>query len=1114
MATITCCMIVKNEEEILEKCIEHVKNIVDNFVIVDTGSTDKTKEIIKKYGTVYELPFEDFVTTKNKALEFVTGDYVLWMDADEILYEGADLLKIHADESQYDAVFSRITEGPEDYSIIGMQYDRVRMWKNGTFKFAGPGVHEVAVGEGKTIKDIRVSVRHEHLKSDKAVTGRERFEKYITLLKNSIEQENELYRAWFYLGRTYKDLGNFTEAIDAYIQYLNLPDLTFRDEIWQAHYDISQCYKVLGEYEKASSWAIKAITVDNRRSEAFCLIGDLHFQRQEYDKAIICYQQAIHDIPNDVILFLSPTFYSHYPKDQLILCHYYSGEFDDADYVCKYLINETNGREDRIINNLWWITKKVKATIFMTLGYTPEPVYGGMINDVGVGGVETTYLELSEELARTGKNVFLFCNTSEAHIYKGVYYVPWEQINEYYKLDPDVIITSRWFDPFYEDTKAKKIIWFQDAFFGVPDDKPDLFSKADKVICSSEWHKNYICERLGRSISPNKLQVIPLGIRKDLFVQGINKDPNKMIYSSNPDRGLEQLIDMWDRITEKYPNINLTVTYGWEGLKTWSGDSSWHNSIKQLQEKCFKKAEECGNIRFTGRVTKKELAKELLSSSIMLYPNNFNETFCCHPDNLIFTNSGFKKITEVTMNDKLLTHCNRFRNINKILSRNFDGDLIGVELKNSKGDIPYFTPEHPVLCMKKEEVKKIKGVKYFGYSPTHLEIEPKWRSIKEIEEDDFIAYSFPENNNNYKHEKYYFINDLVKVNRNYKVCEDGRIRAHNRKDQFGCPEYVKIDEGFARFLGLYFAEGSYSQSRITISLHAKEQEYNDFITDYVDKKLGFNYKVTVSGNQRRIDISNYIFGRWLVSKIGHSAAYKNIPDFMYKQPKKIKEAFIKGIFEGDAHFYSNGIIMTLATKIGIMNLKMLMNQIGYFPTFSKVNTVRAKGLNNSYYNLLLSKSQCEILFNDERNTQLNKNYFEHNGKIYYKVSKLLIQKYTGRVYNFEVEEDNSYVSGFLTVHNCLTSLETQAAGTPMITTNMGALSTVVNNKCNYLIDGSPRTEAYQNIFINCLSDLMDNPDKLKTFSDENRRTVLESPCDWEDINKLWIKVIYSLLKEE
>ena len=78
-------MIVKNEAAILRETLERVRPIVDEWVIVDTGSTDDTRAIISEYGPVTELPFEDFVTTKNKALALATGEYILFMDADERL---------------------------------------------------------------------------------------------------------------------------------------------------------------------------------------------------------------------------------------------------------------------------------------------------------------------------------------------------------------------------------------------------------------------------------------------------------------------------------------------------------------------------------------------------------------------------------------------------------------------------------------------------------------------------------------------------------------------------------------------------------------------------------------------------------------------------------------------------------------------------------------------------------------------------------------------------------------------------------------------------------------------------------------------------------------------
>jgi len=274
-----------------------------------------------------------------------------------------------------------------------------------------------------------------------------------------------------------------------------------------------------------------------------------------------------------------------------------------------------------------WLRGKVSLTIFMTLGHTPEPVYGGMIDKIGVGGVETTYIELSAELAKLGHNVFLFCECEKEHKYKEVYYVPYQSLPDYICFNPDVIITSRWFDALYHEERSKKIIWLQDAHFADPD-RPDAFQKANAVICSSPWHRGYIAERFGHGIDAEKIKIISLGIRKELFLDTVPREPLKCIYSSNPNRGLYILVDMWGEITDKVPGVSLSITYGWEGLMTWGSNKEWKDSVNAEKQQTIEKLSRFINVQFKGRLTKKQLAKEMLSSSLCLYPNNFWETFC------------------------------------------------------------------------------------------------------------------------------------------------------------------------------------------------------------------------------------------------------------------------------------------------------------------------------------------------------------------------------------------------------------------------------------------------------------------------------------------------------
>ena len=89
MATVSLCMIVKNEEDVLARCLESAADLVDEIVIVDTGSTDRTREIAARFTEhVCDLPWrDDFSEARNAAFDRASMDYCLWLDADDVLLE-------------------------------------------------------------------------------------------------------------------------------------------------------------------------------------------------------------------------------------------------------------------------------------------------------------------------------------------------------------------------------------------------------------------------------------------------------------------------------------------------------------------------------------------------------------------------------------------------------------------------------------------------------------------------------------------------------------------------------------------------------------------------------------------------------------------------------------------------------------------------------------------------------------------------------------------------------------------------------------------------------------------------------------------------------------------
>ena len=89
MVSVSLCMIVKNEEDVLERCLNSVSDLVDEIVIVDTGSTDRTKEIAARFTRlVLEFPWrDDFAAARNESFAHASMDYCMWLDADDVLLE-------------------------------------------------------------------------------------------------------------------------------------------------------------------------------------------------------------------------------------------------------------------------------------------------------------------------------------------------------------------------------------------------------------------------------------------------------------------------------------------------------------------------------------------------------------------------------------------------------------------------------------------------------------------------------------------------------------------------------------------------------------------------------------------------------------------------------------------------------------------------------------------------------------------------------------------------------------------------------------------------------------------------------------------------------------------
>ncbi|HOJ52690.1 MAG TPA: glycosyltransferase [Syntrophales bacterium] len=159
--TLSLCMIVKDEEASLGRCLKSVQPFVDEIIVVDTGSTDRTVEIAKGFGAhVFHHPWEnDFAKHRNQSISYATGDWILRLDADEELFcEDGTLLRKTIREGKADYYFCEMHDMKKDGSERGVFY-QLRLFRNGMgMRFERP-VHEQLLVKGKG-DYVRIRIRH------------------------------------------------------------------------------------------------------------------------------------------------------------------------------------------------------------------------------------------------------------------------------------------------------------------------------------------------------------------------------------------------------------------------------------------------------------------------------------------------------------------------------------------------------------------------------------------------------------------------------------------------------------------------------------------------------------------------------------------------------------------------------------------------------------------------------------------------------------------------------------------------------------------------------------------------------------------------------------------
>ena len=682
--TICLNMIVKNESKIITRLFDSVINIIDTYVICDTGSNDNTVEIIKEYFTnknilgeiIYE-PFQNFGYNRTFALQHAKNkaDYILLLDAD---------MKVVVNKN-----FNKNTLSADVYKILQidshLKYYNIRLIKsNIDIKCLGVTHEYYDTNKSNQILDNMYidDIGDGGCKDNK-------YERDIKLLLKGISDEPNNSRYFFYLSQSYKDIGNITKAIEWYSKTLELNG--WIQEKYYSCLMLGDLYNTQKDSEKALKYWLKTIEYDSDRIDGivkacewayntknYCLVNVLYHKFKNYKK----------DLKNKLFIFYHLYNYhleyynsiaSFYVNDkesgyecckQIILNNGYNvrNAFSNfvfyVDYLEKdkhninliyklkdYIKNKEYSYADRI--KLWdhiqnYLKKKHKKIwkeisneitrdhIIKKEEYSSSNkilIYTGLMffpwNDTymennSLGGSEKAVVYLSRNLPKH-YDIYISGNVID-EIKDNITYIHHDKLQNL--LDKEVfhtIIVSRYIYFFikYFNVKCHQMIlsthdteYINFVYKNISTDNilRQSYKHIDYVITLTKWHKNLISQKY--KYIEDKINIINNGIDITNFPKRKEKIKNKFIWSSCTERGLNILLDLWEKILEKLPDATLDIC----------GYNEFPRNKEE--EKMLKIINKHSSIIHHGKLNIKHLYDLMNISEYWLYTTIFTETSC------------------------------------------------------------------------------------------------------------------------------------------------------------------------------------------------------------------------------------------------------------------------------------------------------------------------------------------------------------------------------------------------------------------------------------------------------------------------------------------------------
>jgi GR25 family glycosyltransferase involved in LPS biosynthesis len=356
-------MIVRDEAAVVTETLDSVVGHCDTWVIVDTGSTDDTIELIRAYflrkgipGELHERPWHDFGTNRTEALQLAAGkaDYTWVIDADDLLVGSVDLSRLDADAYQ-------LRYG------TGSTWWRRQLFRSGLpWRYEGV-VHEYATCEKAQTEerlegDYHVEPRHLGARSaDPAKYARD-----AELLMREHERDPDDARTVFYLAQSHFSAGETARALEWYERRARMGG--FAEEVYYSllrrALGLKALERPLAEIAEAF---LEAWQARPTRAEPLCELATVYRLAEKFDLAYMFAVQAGEiPLPSADVLFVDAAVYAWRARDERSIAAYYVGRYQESYDLCTELLEGGRlpaGERGRVVENRAFAAAKLVTRV-------------------------------------------------------------------------------------------------------------------------------------------------------------------------------------------------------------------------------------------------------------------------------------------------------------------------------------------------------------------------------------------------------------------------------------------------------------------------------------------------------------------------------------------------------------------------------------------------------------------------------------------------------------------------------------------------------------------------------------------------------------------------------